>query len=307
MPIVCIFFTLNPSEQGLSKFSDHFRVTVVKMMHWWLPANDKCMQQLQEETTFCPRCKAANETQDHVFLCNQPDAVKTREAAWCSFILTMKNTMATVPDIKDQWDRHRWFFLKLAPAQQRHWVTPPSAWMQMLINKAVREQNKIGWNIFIRGFCTVSWKEAQSAHVWQCPASKTRVMNALTGKLIHHILTFSLQCWVRKNEEVHGATLVDQLQWQCQYIKEEIQKIYNNPLDLIAWLSSPLGLPLESWLQLPIQTMQTWVCKVHHQVKVSIYERTHVLKQHWDTSISTCKNKASRIGAHNTTKSNTPL
>ena len=78
------------------------------------------------------------------------------------------------------------------------------------------------------------------------------------------------------------TALADQAQRQQQSIEGETPKKYQNPPDLIACFSSPLKLPLKYQLQLPIRTLQTWVQRVHHQIKVSIYERTHMLKQHQD-------------------------
>jgi len=112
------------------------------MMRHWVPTNKKLQPQMHHETALCLQCQNEHETQAHIFYCSHPEAVKTREDAWKRFILTMKDSLATTPDIIDQWDHHGRAFLSLFPAPNHHKITPSSGQMQSLINKAVLEQQK---------------------------------------------------------------------------------------------------------------------------------------------------------------------
>ena len=123
-------------EKALSKFSNHSRAMVVKMMLHWLTTNEKLWQQMHHETALCPWCKEAHETQAHIFNCRHPEAVKAREDTWKKFILTMIDSLA-IHNSRYYWSLWpSWKkFFKSPPAKKCHGVTPPSAQIQTLTNK----------------------------------------------------------------------------------------------------------------------------------------------------------------------------
>ena len=75
---------------SLKNLSYKKQVTMIKLIHGWLPIQTKLHQQGQEESQTYPRwCQALDKTQQHVFCCNHDEAMKQRQHVWAITDKTM--------------------------------------------------------------------------------------------------------------------------------------------------------------------------------------------------------------------------
>lgn len=66
-------------QSYLSKLKKFQRVSIVKMIHNWIPTYSILCQQGREKSALCPRCLSSVETYEHVQKCQDPGAISTRQ------------------------------------------------------------------------------------------------------------------------------------------------------------------------------------------------------------------------------------
>ena len=106
-----MIYTINwdSMNKGLSKITHYKWAKAIKMIHGWLLVNEKVVQQNRDYHAKCPRyAPAHNETQNYVFTCPCPEAVKAQETAWRAFIQLLEQCLETAPAIVDTWDSKGW-------------------------------------------------------------------------------------------------------------------------------------------------------------------------------------------------------
>ena len=136
--------------------------------------------------------------------------------------------------------------------------------------KFIEEQNKIGWDNFLKGFISIELKIAQQDNYDKIDRNreingKKRLSHKYTGEwwmknLIKQIMYFSLSHWQIRNEEEHKTkeklekinyrTLLKRKVLECYENKEQIGKEYQYLFDMV-----PLDrcmkpeLNIEGWLK----------------------------------------------------------
>ena len=136
------------------------KVSFIKHSHKWRPTNKKLIQMEYDETENS-ECMLCNEIEDddHPFQCNDPimqDAQEeTLEILKTSLtkIHTSTTITSTIITHLRQWMRNT----ELSPSQSLH----PDIKYHQEIQKAINQQNKIGWDHFICGRISGQWKIAQ--------------------------------------------------------------------------------------------------------------------------------------------------
>ena len=77
---------------------------MVKLIHRWLPTQVKVAQQQRMDKSICPRCNTEDETQLHMGMCLDPDAVKEQMKEWAKRAHTLRQC-GMAPEIILAWDK----------------------------------------------------------------------------------------------------------------------------------------------------------------------------------------------------------
>jgi hypothetical protein len=148
----------------------------------------------------CPRCLQEDETTAHVQQCQDPRAIAHRQLSLSIFHNRLR-FLKTSRDIRWTILSHvKAWMTNTIPTQR---ITPPS------LRAAVRAQNSLGWNQFMKGRIANNWAPLQAADF-----TRRRLRN--TGKtwsagLTSAIWELAWQMWDHRNEILHNTDIMDQL------------------------------------------------------------------------------------------------
>ena len=146
---------------------------------------------------------------------------------------------------------------------------------------ASKEQELLGWDLFLKRITMNDWKMVQVNYERCFPVPKTNwSVNTWQSEIIWSIPKFSVQCWKGCNYVVHGESM-EQHQLLRQKLEMEIQQIYHGPPTLAAHFPPAIDLPLTNWLSFSIRHLQTWVNQIKHSIKIAAYEQQRLIANYW--------------------------
>ena len=266
---------------ALKKFTAHRRATAVKAIHRHLPTQAKLFQQGRVVmSSVCPRCVQSDETNSHIYCCPNADALKQRKADW-GLLWKELHRARTATIISQTW-RHYLHSLLGLPLGTDFVDTIPKVYgeTEHLLQQAVTEQNKIGWEKLLVGMASTTWHTLQSFIDSNNPKAPKRSASDWMNTVTHQFLKFSLRCWKQRNLSVHGATRQEQKLIALRRVREQIKAIYEHPPPLAPQYSSIFAIPLAHRLKMPLQAAEHWVSMITHQAKVTSHNLRILLAQH---------------------------
>ena len=137
----------------------------------------------------CPCCGAPDETQSHIFQCNNPDVQRTMTTSLNSFKLYLQQHKLPMQLIECAVELCNSFF---------HRTTPSIRHTSQLTKTLIQQQLHRGHELFLRGFISSAWLDALVSLKTQQP--KTKIKHILHG-LWHHIM---LPIWDQRNAIHHN-------------------------------------------------------------------------------------------------------
>lgn len=161
---------------------------IAKYMYNWL--NSGRQKGLMEHDPTCPCCGAPEETQLHMFQCNNPTVSKTRTSSIASFRkhLTESKIPAPITNLIHDIVQHT---INSSPLPQ----LPPST--PQVLHTAYTQQRRIGMELMTRGFLATGWIKAIRYYTHDKTDQKVKAI--LLG-LWHNILE---PIWEVRNNILH--------------------------------------------------------------------------------------------------------
>jgi len=141
----------------LSSLNIQQRVSVVKLIHKWVPTYSNLCRQGREPSPICLRCKGAIETSNHVHQCPYPEAVSRRTSALLYFLSSLIK-IGTPVYIVHVFEYKLSIVLDL-PFSKVYNISseiPQSTYILLL--DAIRHQNILGWDQFLCGYTSIYWQ-----------------------------------------------------------------------------------------------------------------------------------------------------
>jgi hypothetical protein len=224
----------------------------------------------------CPRCGSENKNVEHVLQCPEQSATQVWEKA-----VEDLNTCMT--------DNN------LDPGMQKAIIERIKAWrtshqvehgpMDFIVAKAVKEQERIGWNNMFHGFITTQWEGIQRQHIKDIDSTKSPIL--WISKFQKRIWLIPWELWQYRNGFLHndGATIHF---LETNTINQQITAEYDLGIGQLPQNYSHLfQKPVAQLMQQPIFTrkgwlISVWVARDHHtpqhgqicgEIAVSIYNR----------------------------------
>jgi hypothetical protein len=198
------------------------RIKTSKSIHGWLNTGRQ-KEMISPDATDshkCPRCLEPNEDHEHILKCRHVSAHKKL----CDLVHPMVNKIRQN---------------NLCPAQEafttcvKSWLKSPETLIpdvssvhvtqRALIEKAMADQDQIGWHLAMRGYLSKYWKLAVSAN--QFLEEDNDKGEVWVQKTILQLWEFAREMWEHRNEVLHN-TVESSRKMRDEDINDAITKLY---------------------------------------------------------------------------------
>lgn len=214
-------FALHSYLQNLPVFT---WASKVKLIHGWVPTYSLLHRQECSTSPLYPRCKQTVETNDHILICTAPDATQCWTRLLNDFIRALSNLGTPIYILTT-------FHYKLSILLNLHYdhAFSPSTTLsyesKALLMSAIRHQNILGWDSFLRGFTSIRQLQI-IPHLSSGTQSTHRLMQQWDVKLIYHILSLYKKIWDDRNKSIHGTNHQESIHNERIRLLETVRNIY---------------------------------------------------------------------------------
>ena len=214
-----------------------YQLRVPKWIGRRLPVGAKTAQWVPGNPSNCPRCGVANETHDHVILCQHPGVV-AKVSRWLDQLELWLAQNKTHPDL-----RFGIMSLLRATFRETDWVPPRTS--DPLIRSTFRRQQNQGTQNIMYGWWANGWAETQ--HAYLSSISRRTTGYRWLSRLIKKQWEISWDLW-RHRMEVAAQPDSFSLALAHENINEEVRVVYQQ-------YSSSTYQPLRRWFQQPLHLL----------------------------------------------------
>ena len=231
-------------------------------------------------SSLCPQCLEDEETNGHVFCCQNESAIAQCKEDWHEMWKQLSK-IKTANIIARTW-RH--FLLPFVDLPLPPFVEDslPETYgdTAYFLNMAICEQAQIGWDKLLLGMGATTWRTLQHFIDSENPRDPQRSATSWMNFAIHQLLKFSLRCWKHRNHQIHGTTRKEKQQQALLTARNKITQIYSSPPTLDSQIRSVFDVPLAQRLRLPLQAAEQWLSLIDHQIRVTKHNLKILLRQH---------------------------
>jgi hypothetical protein len=230
------------------EFSVNKRTMIQKFIHKRLPCNQREHLFYEYKPPYCRHCKEIVESQNHIIQClNCPK----RKILKKNYILMLESYFQHT-GINETTKR---VILKYIGAWISQQETPelkdiaPEA--SHSLKQAVEDQNKIGWDQWLKGRISIKWGEMVNYDLINKKVPKAGMSAEKWGKeVIVKSWQFVLECWFTRNESEHDnennpvlrtkEKLLEEIMWVIRKIPNEVDHPYKDTNE-ITMLTMPVN------------------------------------------------------------------
>jgi len=249
----------------------HKHATTIKLLHGWAPTYASLCRQGRSHTSICPRCNVHVETTAHVYSCPAESVILKRNAHLASFLATLKKHCTAIP-ILATLEYKLSLTLKL-PYVRSYCVSIQSSPNQhQLLLQAIKHQNIIGWDNFLRGYTFIYWMESYMSFFASSTMTATPCFT-WDVEIIRASIFLSTSLWADRNCFIHGNNKREAKDLLRMRTVERVKYLYKNPPRLDRRYADIKTIPLESRLQCSTTTLQRWIKRVEHCTFVTKFLR----------------------------------
>ena len=242
------------------------RLQCSKRIHGWLNTGrqKKKISPSAVEAHKCPRCFEPNETQEHVLTCRAVSAHRKRYA------LVIPTTSKMTPNPR-------------CPVQQvfvacfRSWLENPETpspdvskvheEQRDFLEKALREQDAIGWDLGLRGYLSKHWVLAVAANpnIQDAKDKDGKPINPMdtartwARKVLLQLWDFAFEMWDHRNKVLHDTKLESSRVIRDEEVNQAITELYEKVDTFAAEDRWYFEMPLALRLQKPLRSRKRWL------------------------------------------------
>lgn len=141
-------------QSFLSSMKVHKQASFIKMIHNWIPTYSMLSRQGRKPSPLCPRCCTAIETSQHVYKCSQSQAISNWRSFLKKFLSSLLSIKTLIYNISTlEYKLSITLEIPFIPTFHIQDEIPPLT--KMLLINAIRHQNIIGWDNFLRGYMSL--------------------------------------------------------------------------------------------------------------------------------------------------------
>jgi hypothetical protein len=121
---------------------------------------------------------------------------------------------------------------------------------------AIRHQNLIGWDNFLRGFTSSYWDALH--HKVHLNDPTPNLNSRWDMQLVAESITLSQHIWADRNSHIHGASQTESRQLLRERVMEQVRHIYKHPPRLYPRFKPINNIPLKLRLSRATTNLQCW-------------------------------------------------
>ena len=126
------------------------------------------------------------------------------------------------------------------------------------LNKAIKQQDDIGWRHFIRGRLTIEWGNIINSHL-EVRNIKQYNAEKWGTKLLEINWKYILKIWRQRCEDLHGATKDEKDRLKKEKLLQEIEHIQSTNKELLTKKSEWIHEDIDELAQLDNEALEAWL------------------------------------------------
>ena len=256
------------------------RFRICKSIHGWLPTGHQRHKHDLKSLDSCPCCSSTDETQEHILVCRAPRMRAARYRA----MVKLRSNIVTKKGSSYTWTAlHRCLVHWVETSQSLPWEKALAGIPQQAaetIQRAMRDQEDIGWQFAFRGYLSVQWVQAQQGE--HSRSTETGIRQKWLKAVIRAIWDVTSALWEERNNILHSTS--DNVQIRDSSVNSKIRKLYSIK-ELFA--SSDFVLfdePLEERLLHTLREKKQWltlVARYHGTTTARQFGKQHLITEYF--------------------------
>ena len=232
------------------------RIKTSKHLHGWLNTGRQKQKVSPDATDAhqCPRCHTDDETQEHILTCSAPSAQRKRYELVRPLCEDIQENQFCHVQQTFTWCLKSWLLSSETPQPDVSQVTESQ---RELLDKALEEQEKIGWHLAMRGYLSKYWLKAVMVNP-RTAQFKGKGKN-WSRKAILLLWTFAADMWEHRNAVLHNHELEESRKIRDADINDEIKKLYAQVESYAAKDRWYFEMPLVLRLRKPLRSRRRWL------------------------------------------------
>ena len=250
--------------KSLDTPSRHF---TSKMLHGWLNTGHQREKITKDpSSSHCPCCNSPDETFEHILQCKAPAVVTARDKA--------STKLRSIPQARESL---AWKVLYQAllnwlqfgnkmthPCLDNYFLKPGQ---RTLLETALKDQDKIGWDFAMRGYLSTSWVTME-AYGKNDP---TQTRQSWLKAIIKALWRFNKTMWTHRNSILHSNE-IPLRELRESSVNSLIRSLYDQQQDFAVLDQVIFDTPLEVLLHRPIRSKKHWI-RLAQRYHPSTYDR----------------------------------
>jgi hypothetical protein len=169
----------------------------------------------------------------------------------------------------------------------------PDSTLGRLVQQAYVEQTSLGWNLLVRGFWSISWRNAQEYEFSNSPFHRGHTDNGASWASRAQTWMFDLfdLAWGLRNADEHGVDLETQRMIRLAKCERSIRRLYHSGESLPPHERHPFRDGMEDVLSKSLCRQERWVTMTEDYLiaakrRLKMQEQTgqHSLKEYYEWS-----------------------
>jgi len=239
-------------------------------MHSWLPVQTHTARYEKSTDNLCPLCQLVPETQDHIYCCQNPEAILHRVSAWHQCLESIRTKGKTCRYILDAFDTFGSPFLQLPQRTVPYIAVPLPGRLTPLYSTAVTDQTSIGWNYLFRGIAASSWGPLQALYMKDFEQPTTRwSLDSWQRVTVTALLDFGHALWRFRNDVKFGKDKISAARKRREQLETRVTLQYENKPYLLPKFTHLFLKPLPDRLRQGNRTLSAWLRHLEAYIKIS--------------------------------------
>ena len=248
-----------------AKLSSH-KNSLVKFVHNLSPVGKQQHRINPACPPFCTACKTSIESCDHLYQCGNQS-----RSAWRD--LTVREMQNKMTSIDTEPTLVRLILQGICLAHQSSTETLDEFDYPNSYHPAIRAQNKIGWQHFLRGRWSTEWTSLQRHHLLITGITDNRTSSdKWAPTLISTYWRYWLRLWQLRNEQTHGADSSEQATRKREQIHREMDQLYSLKNSVLSCDRDFFHDNLDKHKSMYTSQLQTWIHNYSGIIKRSVRE-----------------------------------
>jgi hypothetical protein len=245
----------------------HWRASMVKLIHNWIPTFSSLCPQGRESSPVCQRCQLAVKTPEHVLICGDQKAV----TYWSTILhSTLQDLLkigtpihvVTILEYKLSLVFNIPCMYKFRPAST---LAPD---LHAILLTAIHHQNLIRWDCLLKGYTSIYWNNLL-LDISQSSLRSKQTPTAWDIQFISHIISLHKHIWEDRNKTLHVVSRKEAHHNERGHLINSVTLLYNNPPKLDPRYPKIMEVPYQDRIRRSSTYLRRWIHRVSYQKEIS--------------------------------------